>query len=381
MGVNALLARAAVRRAHVLLVEVPGRWALRARVERDLITRGWCFATAPADADVLAICGVAGPELSALAGRIFEQLPGPRVRVELPGAARVGSALDDAAAQLHDTHRLREDERSRAQSPDLSDDDSGVVHAGMDHAGMDHAGMDHAGMDHAGMDHGGMDMAPAGIALARGGGDRDGLEMDVLHVRLGPVLTHWPAGLVMRCALHGDVIAQARVSRIDTGHTPPHRDRAGSSAARHCDHVVDVLALAGWQRRAEQTRQARDALLADPADVDRAAALLAKVETAVRRSRVLRWSLRGLAIASAAELRSESLPALWAGDTYDRVLARIRHAHDTIAVPNASAVADSASVLAALSDMVRGLDVAAARLVVASLGIDTVTPGAGPDHG
>ncbi len=59
-----------------------------------------------------------------------------------------------------------------------------------------------------------MEMAPAGISLAGGAEDRDGLEMDVLHLPLGPVLPHWPAGLVVRCVLHGDVVAEVEVDHV-----------------------------------------------------------------------------------------------------------------------------------------------------------------------
>ena len=50
------------------------------------------------------------------------------------------------------------------------------------------------------MDHGGMSMPePGGIPLAGGGPDRDGLEMDVLTVPLGPAaaaLARGTGGLV-----------------------------------------------------------------------------------------------------------------------------------------------------------------------------------------
>src|SRR5699024_755889 len=65
--------------------------------------------------------------------------------------------------------------------------------------------------------HGGMDMAPGGIPLAQGGDDRHGLEMDVLHLALGPVLPFWPAGLVLRCSLQGDVVVGAEAAVIDGG--------------------------------------------------------------------------------------------------------------------------------------------------------------------
>src|SRR5699024_11402590 len=87
------------------------------------------------------------------------------------------------------------------------EDHSQMDHSGHgSHGGMDHSGHgSHGGMDHSGHSghggHGGMDMAPEGISLAQGGQDRDGLEMDVLHLPLGPVLPFWPAGLVLtaRC--------------------------------------------------------------------------------------------------------------------------------------------------------------------------------------
>ena len=60
-----------------------------------------------------------------------------------------------------------------------------------------------------------MDMSPSGIPLAEGGDDRDGLEMDVLHLPLGPVLPHWPAGVVLRCTLQGDVVVAAEASEVD----------------------------------------------------------------------------------------------------------------------------------------------------------------------
>lgn len=75
-------------------------------------------------------------------------------------------------------------------------------------------------MDHGDMDHGDMEMAPSGIPLAEGAQDRDGLEMDVLHLGLGPVLAHWPAGVRLRCVLSGDVVTEATVALLDAEHRP-----------------------------------------------------------------------------------------------------------------------------------------------------------------
>src|SRR5699024_5890983 len=115
-------------------------------------------------------------------------------------------------------------------------------------------------MDHGG--HGGMDMAPAGIPLATGGDDRDGLEMDVLHLPLGPVLPLWPAGLVLRCSLQGDVVVDAEACVVDgagqaagwEAQTPP-----VPASAVQCDGVMALLELAGAEGAAGRARRARDA--------------------------------------------------------------------------------------------------------------------------
>ena len=212
------------------------------------------------------------------------------------------------------------------------------------------------------------DMAPAGIPLAEGAEDRDGLEMDVLHVRLGPILPRWPGGFVLRCELHGDVIAGAEAVSLDAGHYSA-ATGGKASAARQCDHILDVLDLAGWPGAAERARRARDALLADT-DPAETTALLDDLELAVRGSHVLRWSLRGLATLSPGDLRSRGLPATWVGDAHDRLLRRITHARENVAPE----VID-ADILGSLPDLVAGLDVAAARVVIAGLGIEAAGHG------
>lgn len=120
MGMTQLLARYAARRVHVLTVEAPGYWEVRAEAERRLGARGWCAATSPADADVLAVCGMPGPELSEAIDRVWDQMPGPRVRIDLPEPDAVESALHRAFMHLVDIDMQRNDARERPQSPDLS---------------------------------------------------------------------------------------------------------------------------------------------------------------------------------------------------------------------------------------------------------------------
>ena len=217
MGMTSLAAKRSVRSAHVLVVEVPGHWIARVGVERAARERGWHRALSPADADVLVVCGEPVGELADVVDRVWEQMPGPRTRVEVADPEQADAALDRAREALLDLPAMREDARSRATEPktDQGDMDDGD----MDHGDMDHGDMDHGDMDHGDMDHGDMEMSPGGIPLAEGGEDRDGLEMDVLHVPLGPVLPHWPAGLVLRCTLQGDVIVSAEAEQLAPGTT------------------------------------------------------------------------------------------------------------------------------------------------------------------
>ena len=73
-----------------------------------------------------------------------------------------------------------------------------------DHGAHHHGGHDHAGHDHAGHDHHDM-MAIVGDPSA------DGLVMEPIELRFGPVGTPLPAGLVVDVTLDGDVVAGASI--------------------------------------------------------------------------------------------------------------------------------------------------------------------------
>ncbi len=214
-----------------------------------------------------------------------------------------------------------------------------------------------------------MDMAPGGIPLAEGSeDDRDGLEMDVLHVPLGPVLRHWPAGLVLHCTLHGDLVAQARAEVVPT--RPPAEATkvgAGEANALRCDAVADLLALAGWPAGEVAARAARDAFL--DGEAERARAHVQALRRRVRRNRLLTWMLRGL-----GPLRADALPGssgdarhdLLLGDVHDRLLALI----DAAGGPEQGGAAMTEDALVELVPrLVEGLELASARLVVASLDV------------
>lgn len=361
MGLTQALLTCAVRHAHVLVVEVPGHWLTRVAVERQVLGRSWRLASSPANADVLAVCGSPGPEMAEVVARLWEDLPGPRSRIEIRTAEAAPAALARAQAELSDPDRQYEDARSRPRKPEI-----GTGHGGMGHG--QHGGMDHG--NHAGMDHGGMDMAPAGIPLAEGGEDRDGLEMDVLHVRLGPVLPYWPGGLVLRCSLQGDVIVAAEASLVDVARDHDGQRAEESWAARRCDNVLSLLALSGSDGGAAHARRVRDSLLTG-ADTGQEVTELERLQRRIRRWWLLRWSLRRVRHLTSADLAQHGLPGHLRGDTYDRLLTMVERAIRDLAGDVEGALDRAGSVpLAAIPHLVTGLDLAAARLVVASLDLD-----------
>ena len=408
MGLSDAIARSASRHAHALVVEVPGSWRTRVAAERNVAARGWRLAISPADADVLVVCGEPGPGLAEAIEGIWHQMPGPRVRVHVHAGDEVGARLDEAHTGLLDTDRHRRDAQQRPTASELlaeqagsraeshgghGDTDHGSAggHEGMDHEGHDshegmehgsHEGMEHGsheGMDHGGhegMDHGGHEMSPGGIPLAEGGEDRDGLEMDVLQVRLGPVLRDWPAGLVLHCSLQGDVIVEAQAELVD-GRARQDDDVVGP--ARGIDNIASLLALAGWDDAAAEARRIRDTALESGEGA--AGSELERLRRRVRRSWTLRWSLRGVRRLSDKEAHARRLPADAVGDTYDRLMGMLDRAVAGVAATAAGDTGtranDAGRTLSTdhLAHLVMGLDLATARLVLASLDIHEVLAG------
>ena len=91
---------------------------------------------------------------------------------------------------------------------------------------------------------------------------------------------------------------------------------------------------------------------------------LTRLSRKVRRSWLLRWSLRGLRSLSEEEVHQRGLPAEAVGDTYDRLLGMLERA-----VAGASTDLGATYSAHHVADLVSGLDLATARLVVASLDI------------
>ena len=405
----------------ILVVDAPGTRALRWTVEAELDRRGWAHALSPADADVLLVLGTPGPELAAAVDLLWAQMARPRHRLDLLGEGDVGERLADAPRELaaaaeqadeaagdaasaqarsdtsahmdHSGHLAkaavtRADHSGHGAMSDMDDSGHGAM-AGMDDsghgamAGMDDsghgamAGMDHsghaamAGMDHPGdegMDHsamGGDDAGHhmhhggevAGLPMAETGPDRDGLALDVLRVSFGPVLPGWPTGLLLRADLQGDVLIGAELSWLDAG------DHAGADPGADprltaLDHLASLLSVAGWPTAVRDVRRARDGL-ASAGSAERAAAerRVERVVRQVRRSRALAWSLRGIGRLDRP-----------GGGTDTDVLDRMRQWCDA-ASADAAASAPSGLPPDEVARTLHGAEVAAARLIVASVEI------------
>jgi hypothetical protein len=353
VDLTALLLRVAARRPHVLVVAVPGATDVRLALEAALDRRGWPVATGPADTDVLAVAGASGHELAAVIDAVWEQVPAPRARIEVGAPADVGARLDAAAGLLADAEHQRH--HGPLHSPQNGDHGSHAEHGGHGgHGGeqaqhADHA--EHGGGHHGHHGHGG---TVAGLPMAELGPDRDGLTLDRLHVPLGPVLPDWPAGLVVRVTLQGDVIQEASVEVLDAGQAVPFE--WPSPAARELDGLARFLGVAGWPSAAGQARRLRDAALSGDRIETGAAVLLRRI----RRSRTLRWLIRGIPAGptDVAALLKERLAAI------EAPLREPQHGHHAAE---------------RLGELLVGAELAAARLIVAAVDPDGRHVGAG--HG
>jgi len=382
VGLSRRLVRPAVARVVVLVAEVPGWGRTRCAVEQELRRRGWRPALSPADADALVVCGEPGTRLQASFELIWEQLPGPRARavVLIPSAVR--AALDQVHADLADDAHQRRDAAERSTGPamgisatggngrDAGGDADEAQDAAAEADGTPQGSQEGSEHHHGDMDMGDdMDMPmPAGIPLAGGGEDRDGLNLDVLHVPLGPVLPAWPAGLLLHCVTQGDVVVGAHAEVLGPSSAP---SESGSlvlgSPAERCDRAARLLTVAGWEGAAVATTRLRDELLgaAPPASclpaVDR-------LITRVRRARVLRWSLRGRVRRDGNRPGPTDPGSPPAEDTYGRLLGMLTTARSGL---GGSAAPIAPTALNDLPALVAGQDLASIRLLVAALELDT----------
>ncbi|MEU7401910.1 hypothetical protein [Streptomyces sp. NPDC044948] len=260
--------------------------------------------------------------------------------------------------------------------------------------------------EHGGHDHGDMEM-PGGLPMAEQGQDRDGLTLDRLHVPLGPFLADWPAGLSIRMTVQGDVVQEAVLQEsVMPGHRgeafwvqPWLRAAAGEPvtageaarrrAAARLDSLARLLAVAGWPAEAVAARRLRDDLL-DGAPATALAPRLDRLARRVGRSRTLAWLTRGIGQLSTTPARQAGVsgPAARAGgdvtDRYRQWLADIRRDMGRLTEGSALRPAadesprghwrdddpPSAALIKLMPGLLTGEELAAARLIVASLDPD-----------
>ena len=353
MGLIDVVARVAASRAHVLVAEFPGAFQERVAIERALDRMGWCIAESAADADVLAVVGEPDQAFAAVVEHVWAQLSEPRVQIQVRASSEATALLNEAGEHLRQgPRRLTGPDVRRgftpsaeAMAPEHDDQDDAAEHG--DHEDHDSDG----GHDHSAM-------MPDGIPLAEGAEDRDGLEMDELHLPLGPVLAHWPAGVVLRVTLHGDVVVDAAVEQLAaSGIGQP--DDPAVRAARLLDAAGSVLALAGLPAESARVRRLRDRCLDGELDDGHE---VARFGDRVGRRRALRWVLGGLT-AEGSHGGSEEL--------HDRLMGLFERARAELDGDAAPRVTPAVQALPAL---VRGMELAEVRLWLAALGPD-LAPG------
>jgi hypothetical protein len=359
-----------------MLVTARGGGGIRVAAERVLRERGWDLASTPAEADLLVVCGVPDAALAAAVERVWSAFPTPRARASVHVATDVIAELDRARARLDDMEWQRRDlaTRSRAAQADrVEGGDAEDVHHDQHHgeqAGGHHgpsaADGGHATGDHpmgghdAHMMHGG---DVAGLRMADRAPDRDGLALDQLHVPLGPALHDWPAGLVVRVALQGDVVQSAEVQVVGEAHPDGSSWVGMPAAAAALDSMARLLSVCGWGTATRSARRLRDELLTDAVDDAELGRLLRRL----RRSRTLRWATDDVGRLDVAQcdLAGDATQRWrrWLDVVEGREAGHRRGDHAQVALER-------------LPGLLEGQELAAARVIVASLDpdLDSVLP-------
>ncbi|MFI1953621.1 hypothetical protein ACH437_17535 [Streptomyces xinghaiensis] len=439
MDLRDRLRRAALSRPGVMLVALPGATRVRLELEAELRCRGWPRSESPAAADLLVLAGERDPlgEDSWLDG-LWEGMPKPAVRLAVRHPGDAAAALDTGHRLLREDAGTRHDLAPAVPPPggestagrngrpgggpgERTDDGAGGSHDDGGHhddgdpddrGGEQESGHGDGSGGH-GDGHGGHSShetpemsAPAGLPMAERAEDRDGLTLDRLRLPLGPALPDWPAGLILRLVLQGDVVQRAGTEtlpvrrrkdpfwdepwlRAARGETVPRAEAARRRCAAHLDSLGRFLAVAGWDDPAARARRLRDgALSAEPGD--RLGEDVVSLARRVARSRALRLLTAGLGPLPAAEARAAGVsgPAHTAdGDAYDRLLVWLDElgraagqfgderplAREDRAGPRGtldSAAPPSRGLLDVLPGLLSGAEFAGARIVVASLDPD-----------
>lgn len=318
--------RSVFSRPHVFVLAFPGAEAVRLTVERELQVRGWFTAASPADTDLLLVVAPVPdlqPGAAEVVERFWRQVPQPRARAVLTDVGGQADVLDQGRADL-----------VRAALHPLPDV-SGVIRP----------------------DEGDM-MMPAGLPLADEADDRDGLRLDALHIGLGPALPWWPAGLLVRLTIHGDVITEAAAGVIRADRPLPRGHPIGSTlppVTVALDALTRLLRLAGAQRLALTAQRMRDTPPVPSAE-------LLRFNRQVRRCALLRSMLSRIPLHGAPA----PVPAV---DVWGAVAGWLDVAGGGLPLER-----DPAAVLEQLPALLRGRELAEARLIIAAMNPDTDEP-------
>lgn len=396
MELRSALLRAALARPAVLVAVLPGATPARLAVERALRARRWPRALSPAAADLLVVVGRPGEDEPAWLEGTWPALAEPRALVRVEEAADAGAALDAGhAALLRGGRRPGTDVSADARPHHLS-------------PATDLGDPDHAHAGHMAAHSHDTPMLISGLPLADRADDRDGLRLDRLHVPFGPVLPDWPAGLVVRLALQGDVVQEvtgvalvpaAPATRPAYWDEPWRQAAAGAPVTRgaaarrrcaaHLDSLGRLLAVADWPDAATRARRLRDAALED-APAAELAYRTRRLARRVGRSRTLRWLTSGIGVLPRERALAAGVggPALEAdGDVWRRTvqwLAEAARAAEACDDPRPLPPDDpygprgdltgehppSRALLDVLPSLLCGAELAAARLTLASLDPD-----------
>lgn len=407
MDLRGALRRTAMTRPAVLAVTLPGATELRLEAEAAVRRRGWPVVDAPAAADLLVVCGLPAPDDTEWLDGIERSMPEPALRIVAGESGQLTDALDTARRDLIDRAATRP-AAEVAQVAHASDELGCHEHG--DHGGHGHShGAHHDSSPHeASMGHDMHAMGEvAGLPMAERGDDRDELRLDQLHVPIGPALGDWPAGLVLRLILQGDVVQGVEVDhlplppglRLPFWDEPWLRAAHGEEVTRggavrrrcaaHLDSAGRLLAVVGWDDVAARCRRLRDEVLSG-ASREGIGDELRRTVRRVERSRPLRWSIAGLGELSADRARAAGVtgPALTAdGDAYDRLLRWLNEvergfeglddarplAREDRTGPRGrldGARPPSRALLDVLPELLTGAEFACARIIVASLDPD-----------
>ncbi|SEU43779.1 hypothetical protein [Nonomuraea wenchangensis] len=299
MDLTAALLRAAAARPHVLVASMPGGTPVRLALERELRLRDLPVALTPADADILLVAGPACPELEAAVERLWQDMPAPRRRAHAEDPREVGRAVANARAGLA--------RRESAESAGAHERAGGEAPRGRHSGGGGHGGggddMDSpAGLPMAGQgpDRDGLTLDRLHVSLGpflpdwpHGLTVRLTLQGDV--VQRAEVAAPPAGGGPAAASFWTQPWARATAGeRVQAG------EAARRRAAAHLDSLGRFLAVAGWPAAATSARRLRDDLLggASRESVSPRAARLAR---RVGGSRTLYWLTRGLGPLSARE--------------------------------------------------------------------------------